>query len=78
MTMLLSFVLMLVVVAGMAIGVMFGRKPITGSCGGMKALGMNVQCEICGGDPNACDSRKGVAPDPRGLAHEAVRGKRIL
>lgn len=78
MTMLLSFVLMLIVVAGMAIGVMFGRKPITGSCGGMKALGMNVQCEICGGDPNACDSRKGAEPDPRGLAHEAVRGKRTL
>ena len=79
MTMLLSFVFMLLVVAAMAIGVMFGRKPIAGSCGGMKALGMNVQCEICGGDPNACerndsDNRETRSGDPQGLAREAVRG----
>jgi uncharacterized protein len=80
MTMLLSFVFMLLVVASMAIGVMFGRKPIAGSCGGMKALGMNVQCEICGGDPNACENNESAgrqvrSGDPQGLAREAVRGK---
>ena len=47
---------MLLVVGGMAIGVMFGRKPIAGSCGGMKALGLDVGCEICGGDPDRCDT----------------------
>ena len=83
MTMLLTFVFMLLVVASMAIGVMFGRKPIAGSCGGMKALGMNVQCEICGGDPNACernesDGRQVRSGDPQGLAREAGRGKRTL
>jgi len=78
MTMLLSFLIMLVVVAGMAIGVMFGRKPIAGSCGGMKALGMNVQCEICGGDPNACENQSPDQGDPRGLAQDAARGKRTL
>jgi hypothetical protein len=78
-TMFLSFLFMLVMVAGMAIGVMFGRKPIAGSCGGMKALGLDMQCEICGGDPAACDSRKGAAArDDLGLAREAVRGKRTL
>jgi hypothetical protein len=78
-TVLLSFLFMLVMVAGMAIGVMFGRKPIAGSCGGMKALGLDMQCEICGGNPAACDSRKGVtARDDLGLAREAVRGKRTL
>lgn len=79
MTMLLSFLVMLIVVGAMAVGVMFGRRPIAGSCGGMKALGMNVQCEICGGDPNACENRdRPDAGDPRGLAREAVRGKRTL
>ena len=56
MTLVLAFVIMLVLVAAMAIGVMFGRKPISGSCGGMKALGMGVSCEICGGDPDRCES----------------------
>jgi hypothetical protein len=59
MTLLLAFLFMLLMVGAMAVGVMFGRKPITGSCGGMKALGMDVECEICGGDPNRCESSKG-------------------
>ena len=56
MTLLLAFILMLIIVAGMAVGVIFGRKPITGSCGGMKALGLDVECEICGGDADRCES----------------------
>ena len=56
MTLVLAFVIMLILVAGMAVGVIFGRQPISGTCGGMKALGMEVSCEICGGDPNQCES----------------------
>ena len=55
-TVVLAFLLMLVLIAGMAIGVLFGRKPISGSCGGMKALGMDVECEICGGNPSLCET----------------------
>lgn len=78
MTMLLSFVIMLVIVAGMAIGVMFGRKPIAGSCGGLKALGVDMQCDICGGNPDACESRGRGAGDRSGLARDAALGKRTL
>ena len=55
-TAILAFLFMLLLVAGMAVGVLFGRKPISGSCGGMKALGMGVSCEICGGNPDLCES----------------------
>lgn len=53
-TLLLTFVLMLALITAMAIGVLLGRKPISGSCGGMKALGMDVECEVCHGDPDLC------------------------
>jgi hypothetical protein len=37
---------MLSVIAGMAIGVMNGRKPISGSCGGLNG----GRCELCSGN----------------------------
>ena len=40
----------------MAIGVMLGRRPISGSCGGVARLnGDDGECAICGGDPSKCD-----------------------
>ncbi len=51
---------MLIIVGGMAIGVMFGRKPIAGSCGGMAALGLDSECEVCGGNPDRCRDGKGA------------------
>ncbi|MEQ8861361.1 MAG: (Na+)-NQR maturation NqrM [Pseudomonadales bacterium] len=55
MTVVFAFLLMLIIVAAMAIGVIMGRKPIAGSCGGISALGLGGPCEICGGNPDACD-----------------------
>jgi hypothetical protein len=55
-TLLLSVIVMLLVFAGMGIGVMNGRKAISGSCGGIGGRG----CELCsnrcrkkGSDPNS-------------------------
>ncbi len=47
-TVLLAFVIMLAVIAGMAIGVMNGRAPIAGSCGGLNG----GKCELCTGKGN--------------------------
>lgn len=55
MTLIFAFLFMLVIVGAMSIGVIMGRKPIAGSCGGMKTLGFDTRCEICGGNPEACD-----------------------
>lgn len=68
MTAIFAFIFMLIVVAAMSIGVLFGRRPISGSCGGLKALGISGECEICGGNPARCDSN-----DDRGLAVDATR-----
>ena len=44
-TVLITFAVMLGVIAAMAVGVMNGRKPISGSCGGLNGGG----CELCSG-----------------------------
>lgn len=60
---LVALVVMLTVVVGMSVGVIFGRKPLTGSCGGVgKALGEdNYTCELCGGDEQKCESINSAA-----------------
>lgn len=52
---LVSVLVFGLVIAGMAIGVIMGRQPIKGSCGGMGALGIDTTCDLCGGDPQRCD-----------------------
>ena len=62
------------VIAGMAIGVIMGRPPIKGSCGGLGALGVDQACDLCGGDPRRCDeeTRDGeVGKDNPGLYYPA-------
>jgi hypothetical protein len=44
-TVMVSFFVMLLVIAGMSIGVLNGRKAISGSCGGLNGGG----CELCSG-----------------------------
>jgi hypothetical protein len=55
---IMTFVVLLLIVTAMSVGVLMGRKPITGSCGGMSAVGMDTVCDICGGDPNKCDEEQ--------------------
>ena len=71
---LVSTLVIGLVIAGMAIGVMLGRPPIKGSCGGMGALGIDTACDLCGGDPNRCDeeTRGGESEKPgTGQFHSA-------
>ena len=60
----LTFAILLFIVAAMSIGVMRGREPITGSCGGLNRFGLGGACEICGGDPDRCETNDGdTAPE---------------
>jgi len=55
MTFVVVFLVMVLVVGMMAVGVIMGRKPIAGSCGGIANLGIEKECSICGGDRQKCD-----------------------
>lgn len=56
---LVTFVVMLMVVAAMAVGAIMGRKPIAGSCGGMSAVGIDGAC-ACGKNPGSCGTEESV------------------
>ncbi|MGI9299284.1 MAG: (Na+)-NQR maturation NqrM [Luminiphilus sp.] len=52
----ISFLVFGLIIAAMAVGVMAGRAPIKGSCGGIGALGIDQSCDLCGGDPQRCET----------------------
>ncbi|PXX90963.1 ApbE family protein [Marinobacter vulgaris] len=54
-TFLLVLTIVVLLVAGMSVGVIFGRKPISGTCGGIGAMGISKSCDICGGNTQKCE-----------------------
>ena len=53
-TFILAFVFFLVVVLSMAVGYLVQKKTISGSCGGLGALGIEKACDC----PEPCDRKK--------------------
>ncbi|WP_018997616.1 (Na+)-NQR maturation NqrM [Hirschia maritima] len=47
MTFLLAFLLMIILMGGMALGVLFSGKTIKGSCGGLNAIVDADKCLVC-------------------------------
>ena len=61
-----TFLFFLLIIIVMAVGVMRGRDPISGTCGGLNQIGEGGGCELCGGDPAACRELDPMAePLPR-------------
>ena len=58
MVFVLAFLVMGLIMAGMAIGAMAGRGPLKGSCGGLSAVGIEGRCDICGDDPSRCEEQQ--------------------
>ena len=72
---LIVFLTMLLVVSLMAVGVIMGRKPIAGSCGGIANLGIEKECSICGGSREKCEeiNRDPSLSDGENLAYDATK-----
>ena len=77
-TFLIALGAFLFIMTIMAIGVILGRKPIAGSCGGIgAALGeKDYVCDICGDDPAKCEEQSGGASSvsPGGSYYDASSG----
>ncbi len=74
MTFLIVFLVMITVVGLMAVGVMMGRKPIAGSCGGIANLGIEKECSICGGSREKCEGVNSDADASKDdLAYDATK-----
>lgn len=58
-TMIVAVIAFAVLFAAMAVGVLLSNKPVKGSCGGLGAVGLDGECEICGGDRGRCRDEKG-------------------
>ena len=55
-TLFVTFIIMGLSFAGLALGLILRNQPIKGSCGGMANLEEGSPCQICGRtDPSNCD-----------------------
>lgn len=64
-TFILTLLFVFAMVAAMAVGVIFSNKPIKGSCGGIQALGLGGDCDICGGDTAKCEKENSIAEESK-------------
>ncbi|AUM14594.1 (Na+)-NQR maturation NqrM [Ketobacter alkanivorans] len=72
-TFLIAFLFFAIVVAGMAVGVIFSNKPIKGSCGGLSNIGLDGDCEICGGNLDKCEESNKEQKNATDLAYDATK-----
>ncbi len=77
-TIILAIIVLGILIAAMSVGVLMGRKPIKGSCGGVgAALGeKDYICPVCGDDPEKCESEEPEKSKPdNALAYELTRAE---
>jgi len=73
-TFLISLVVILLMIALMAVGVIAGREPIKGSCGGLNQLGLrDGDCPVCGGNPAKCGTENASKGNAASLARDAMK-----
>lgn len=74
---LLTLVVLGLIVVIMSVGVLMGRKPIAGSCGGMSALGMETECDVCGGNKEICETEQQkaerISQEAKDLGYDASK-----
>jgi hypothetical protein len=57
MEIVISFFAFVIIIIGMALGLLIQQKPLKGSCGGVARLMGKEDCDLCGGNPLKCDEQ---------------------
>lgn len=57
-TLVITFLIIAIVIGIMSVGVIMGRKPVQGSCGGLNNVAGLDECELCGGSSKKCKELK--------------------
>ena len=61
----------------MAVGVIMGKDPLKGSCGGLNKIGIDGKCEICGREPEeACGGKAKMLALPSPQVYDAMKKRR--
>ncbi len=77
MELVLAFLAFVLFFVTMSLGYIIQNKPLKGSCGGVAKLMGNENCELCGGDPNKCETEQQNAQAAAAdLAYDATAGKK--
>lgn len=53
---IIAFLIFLLAFSGIAVGIIFNKKPIKGSCGGLNNLSEGETCQYCGQEGAKTDS----------------------
>lgn len=72
-TFLVALVFFALMIAAMAVGVIFSNKPIQGSCGGLNNIGLDGECEICGGNRDKCEEVQQANDKGEDLSYDATK-----
>ena len=73
MTFVLAAIIFGLVMAGMAVGVIFQDKPIKGSCGGLNNIGLGGSCDVCGGDTTKCEEENEGSAVDASMSYDATK-----
>ena len=51
-TFIFASIVVILSILGLSLGLILNNKPLQGSCGGMSNLDSDLECTICGANPN--------------------------
>ena len=59
----------------MAVGVLMGKEPLKGTCGGLNRIMGDRDCPVCGGDTTKCETNNSdnQQSDKAVLGHDAMK-----